>query len=153
MMRPPNKEVLAGLFFVAAGVATVALCSGRDVGSPSQMGPYFFPIVLGGVLIVLGALACASSLADSSVVDPMAFDGIRSSLLVPVAAASFALVEYTGLVFAVCVTVIIACFAGREVRGWEIVANAIILAIATPILFVYLLDMPWPLFPPLWSSQ
>ncbi len=55
MLRITNKrDFLAGLMFIAIGVA--ALVSGRDLrmGTAVRMGAGFFPFVLTGVLILLG---------------------------------------------------------------------------------------------------
>jgi Na+/H+-translocating membrane pyrophosphatase len=149
-----SKELLSGFIFLAIGAATEIFCSERHVGSLSQMGPFFFPAMLGGLLVALGALICISSLVRSSQVTRMQFDSIGSSLLIPFAAACFGLlVERVGLVVAVLATVIVACYAGRETRLWEAVANMIVLAAATSIIFVYLLNMPWAIWPPGWSWQ
>ena len=156
MIEPPrpSKELLSGLFFLAIGIATVALCSGRHVGTLGEMGPFFFPAMLGGLLIALGVLVCAVSPWRSLQSTPIRFGAIGTSLLIPVAAACFGLlVERAGLVVAVSVAVIVACYAGRETRLWEAVVNTIVLAAATSVIFVYLLDMPWAVWPPAWPWQ
>jgi hypothetical protein len=146
-----SKELLSGLAFLTIGAATEVFCGSRHIGSLGQMGPFFFPAMMGGLLVVLGALICANSFVQSSHSTPARFSAISSSLLIPLAAASFGLlVERVGLALAVSAMVIIACYAGRETRFWEVIANTLVLATATSIIFVYLLDMPWAIWPPGW---
>ena len=56
------KDFLAGLIFVAFGIAAIVLGSGYPLGTAARMGPGYFPRILGILLIVLGgALRCARS--------------------------------------------------------------------------------------------
>jgi Tripartite tricarboxylate transporter TctB family len=53
--RDPRSDLLAGGIFMAIGLA-FAVTSGRyDIGSALQMGPGYYPLVLGVLLVGLGA--------------------------------------------------------------------------------------------------
>ena len=54
------QNLMAGTFIVAVGVGG-AIESGRyRIGSPTRMGPGFFPVMLAGALIVLGLVIAVS---------------------------------------------------------------------------------------------
>src|SRR6266536_2325788 len=56
------KDFLAGLIFVAFGIAAIVLGNAYPLGSAARMGPGYFPRILGILLIVLGAAPALRSL-------------------------------------------------------------------------------------------
>jgi hypothetical protein len=52
-----NKDFLAGSLFIAIGVVAVAVARNYPFGTAMRMGSGYFPSVLGGILILLGAWA------------------------------------------------------------------------------------------------
>jgi hypothetical protein len=52
--RGPRPDLLAGGTFVAVGLAFAVASSRYELGSALQMGPGYYPLVLGGLLVVLG---------------------------------------------------------------------------------------------------
>ena len=63
--RPPGgvghaedrvKDLLAGLVFIAFGLAFAIAASRYQLGTAFRMGPGYFPVVLGGCLVLLGVL-------------------------------------------------------------------------------------------------
>ena len=50
------KDVLAGLTFIGFGLAFAAGATAYDIGDPVRMGPGFFPLVVGGLLAILGGV-------------------------------------------------------------------------------------------------
>jgi len=50
-----GKDFWAGVMFVAFGAAFMAVSQNYSMGTAVRMGPAYFPTVLGGMLIVLGA--------------------------------------------------------------------------------------------------
>jgi hypothetical protein len=59
-MHDARKDLLAGAVFMAFGLAFAVTSTTYDIGTALRMGPGFFPLVLGGVLVVLGALIAIS---------------------------------------------------------------------------------------------
>ena len=49
-----NKDVWAGLMLIAIGAAAIFVARSYPFGTALRMGPGFFPVVLGGLLIVFG---------------------------------------------------------------------------------------------------
>jgi hypothetical protein len=52
--RGPRRDLLAGGTFVAVGLAFAVASSRYELGSALQMGPGYYPLVLGGLLVALG---------------------------------------------------------------------------------------------------
>jgi hypothetical protein len=52
--RDPRPDLLAGSTFVAVGLAFAVASSRYELGSALQMGPGYYPLVLGGLLVALG---------------------------------------------------------------------------------------------------
>ncbi len=53
--RDPRPDLLAGGTFMAVGLAFAVASSRYELGSPLQMGPGYYPLVLGVLLVALGA--------------------------------------------------------------------------------------------------
>jgi hypothetical protein len=51
----PRSDLLAGAIFMAVGLAFAVASSRYELGSPLQMGPGYYPLVLGVLLVALGA--------------------------------------------------------------------------------------------------
>ncbi len=60
-MRSP-KDLVAGLLFIAVGIAAIAIAANYTLGTAARMGPGYFPRILGILLIVLGAILALRSL-------------------------------------------------------------------------------------------
>jgi putative tricarboxylic transport membrane protein len=144
----PSQELGSGAVFVAIGAGAVLLARRYALGTPAEMGPGFFPTVLGVLLILLGAANVVRSwvLLERS---PIQQSPLRAVLVVPLSALAFALlIERAGLALAVAAAVLIAALASPRLRPLEAIASAVALAAFTSVLFVYLLDLPLAVLPP-----
>jgi hypothetical protein len=148
LVRSALKDLLAGLVFVGFGLAFSIGATSYDIGTALRMGPGYFPLVLGGILVVLGIVIIAKGFVAGEGAElgqipwrPMAFI---------VAALLFfgATIRGLGVVPAVFVTALIAGFSGRR-SGliWPVVI-AVGLTIVSVVIFVEGLQLPLPLFGP-----
>ena len=62
MRRTNKQELAAGLLLGAVGAAAILLSRADEMGSASQMGPAYFPTLLGAVLLLLGVLVVIRAL-------------------------------------------------------------------------------------------
>ena len=53
-MQRSVKDLLAGLVFIVFGLAFAIAASRYQLGTAFRMGPGYFPVVLGGCLVLLG---------------------------------------------------------------------------------------------------
>src|SRR5262245_22052795 len=89
-MERLNKDVGAGALFVAFGglLGTYAAVS-LHFGTPFRMGPGFFPVVVGGLLALFGALVLVRGLAAGGVaIGPVPW---RAVVVIPAALIGFGL--------------------------------------------------------------
>jgi hypothetical protein len=144
-IRSP-KDFWAGLIFVAIGVAFIALASQYRLGTMHRMGPAMFPILVGALLTVLGAvIALRSFRLDGESVPRFYARPIGVSIL---AIVLFGVaLQWLGLAAAVAVLVLVGAYASREVRLFENVALAAVMIVFSVAVFVWLLGLPLPLWP------
>ena len=57
-----NKDIWSGLMLIAIGAAAILVARNYPFGTALRMGPGFFPVVLGGLLIVFGLTILAIGL-------------------------------------------------------------------------------------------
>ena len=148
-LHDARKDLAAGAVFTGFGLAFAITSLTYEVGTPLRMGPGFFPLVLGGVLVVLGvAIAIAGFLAGgSSDIGPVPW---RALLLLTAAILFFGFtVRDLGLVPALFVSVLLAGLAGRSARVVPAVVIAVSLTALSVLIFVYALQLRLELFGPL----
>ena len=143
-IRSP-KDFWAGLIFVAIGAAFILLASQYRIGTMHRMGPAMFPILVGALLAVLGAVIALRAFSDGEGVPRFYARPIGISLLAIVLFG--AALQWLGLVAAVAVLVLVGAYAAREVRPLETVALAAVMIVFSVAVFVWLLGLPLPLWP------
>jgi hypothetical protein len=140
-----NRDFLAGALFLAIGAGGFGVALAYPFGTIDQMGPGFFPRVLGVILAAFGVVTM--------------FRGLRAGARVeggwgwfPLAVLTVAIVAYgwlmerVGLVPSVAVLVVASAYAGPEFRWREAVVAAGVLCLMSVAIFVWGLGLPYPLF-------
>jgi hypothetical protein len=144
-IRSP-KDFWAGLIFIAIGAAFIALASQYRLGDMHRMGPAMFPILVGALLAVLGAIiALRAFVLDGESVPRFYARPLGVSLLAIVLFG--AALQWLGLVAAVVALVLVGAYAARDVRLLENVALAAVMILFSVAVFVWLLGLPLPLWP------
>ena len=62
IVRKGMKDILAGSVFIVFGLYFALTSLTYEIGSPLNMGPGYFPLVLGGLLVLLGAIVVVKGL-------------------------------------------------------------------------------------------
>jgi hypothetical protein len=144
-IRSPS-DFWCGILFIAVGIAFMVLAYGYRIGTPARMGPGFFPIVLGGILVALGLSLSIPALIRNG--EPLPRLGLRPLLTVLVAIVVFALLlQPLGFVLSAAVLVLVGGFADPELRRVESVGLALLLTAFSVAIFVVLLGLPFNLWP------
>ena len=139
-----SRDFLAGLVFVLIGVLAVAVARDYPFGTAMRMGSGYFPSVLGGILILLGAWVMARGLRSGEKVTgawgwkPLAFIALAFVLF------GF-LMPRLGLVPALAAAILASALGGREFRTKEALVLALMMSAVTAVLLLYVLKMPYPL--------
>jgi hypothetical protein len=150
--RPRMKRILLSadfqsgvMFLVIAGLG-FWLVQGLRLGTAMRMGPGYMPVLLSGILLVLGLGTLLSAVIQPGertgrwVLRPLA--AVLMGLLI------FALgIERLGLFAGIVLLVVCASFATRESRWIEVLLVAFGLAAFSTALFVGALSLPIPPWP------
>ena len=147
-MQRARKDLLAGAVFAGFGLAFAITSTTYDIGTPLRMGPGFFPLVLGGILVVLGVSIAVKGLVagEGGDVGPVPW---RALVLLLAAIVFFGFtVRDLGLVPALFVSALLAALAGRGVRIVPAVVIAASLTALSVLIFVVLLQLRLPLVGP-----
>ena len=143
-------DILSGLIFVAFGLAFATASLRYELGTPLRMGPGYFPLALGGILVFLGLLIVGKGFIPSSS-DEGRLGSIpwRALLLIVAALLFFGLtVRGLGLVPATAVTALLTALASYRTGILAAVAIAAGLTVLCVLVFVLALQLRLPLFGP-----
>ena len=142
------KDFCAGLMFMLFGVAFTWGATRYSMGTAAKMGPGYFPLILGGLLTVLGVIIFLRSFASKSIGSPVGRIIFKPGFLVFGSIAAFALLLKTaGLVVSIFAIILISSFASRESRFKDSLISAIVLCVASLAIFVYGLNLQIPVWP------
>ena len=144
-MQKARKDLLAGAVFAGFGLAFAITSATYDIGTPLRMGPGFFPLVLGGILVVLGISIAVKGLVAGEGGDLGAVPWRALVLLVAAILFFGFTVRDLGLAPALFVTVLLAALAGRGARVVPSLLIAASLTALSVVIFLGALQLPLPL--------
>jgi len=141
-----NQDFFAGLMFVAIGLMAVVISQKNyPMGTSFQMGPGYFPTLLGGVMTALGLWIMVRGLIKSEKIEGVW--GIRPVALLTLGIIAFGFVmDRFGLVPALFALFFISALAGHEFKFKEVLILAIVMTVASWAVFVYALGLSFRLF-------
>ncbi len=143
-----QADFWTGIMFLAIGTGAALVSRGYDMGTAHQMGPGYFPFLLGIILDLLGLFVLVGSLGTGA---PDAehiswHPKVLGIIVFSIVAFGLAL-ETLGLVIALCLVLGISAFASHEF-SWR--TTFIVMATLIPfsvLVFVYGLGLPMALWP------
>jgi hypothetical protein len=136
-----HKDAAAGLVFILIGSFAFVYAHAYAIGSALNMGPGFFPALLGVILLLLGLFILARSI--SATPDRPERIGWRPLLLLPLGVLLFGLmIDRLGLLAAMLAAVLLSRLAAPRFRPVEVLAVCAVLMAMTSVLFVYGLGLP-----------
>ena len=141
---PVNKDVVAGAIFLAFAIGFGIVSTAYPMGSAAQMGPGYYPLLLSGVLGVLGLLIAFAGwrkpAAQMVVVRPVALICVLAAPLL------FAVtLRPLGFVAAVILTSLLATIAAPRMSWIARILTALGLALGCTAIFIWALGIPVPL--------
>lgn len=141
------KDFWSGLIFALTGLATVTIAQDYPMGTAVKMGPAYFPVVLGGLLVLIGLMAIIRSLLPiGSPSGPIERFAVKEAFLVLAATVLFgALVRGAGLAVALAALVLVSAYASIKFRWGPSLALAAGLTVFCILVFVKALGVPLPI--------
>jgi hypothetical protein len=154
-----QKDFAAGLIFAASGVAFAWGSTLYAIGDGDSMGPGYFPLWLGIVLAIIGAVMMFQSLVletpDGNPIGrwawrPLCCIGAASFLFAALLGGIPSLrIPAMGMVAAIYALVLVSALAGKPLRWLGAFVAATLLAAGSWLTLVWWLKLPlqvWPAF-------
>ncbi len=152
-----QKDFFAGLMFIAIGVAFAWGATNYNVGSAARMGPGYFPLLLGVLLVFIGgALAFKAMVVKTESGDRIGqwawkplFFIIGANITFGILLAGLPSIDLSaaGLIVGIYALTFVASMA---VAGWKFKATfllATVLAVGSYVAFVLALKLQFPVWP------
>lgn len=140
-----HRDLIAGTLFILIGAFALLAARGYPVGTAMNMGPGYFPKVLGGLLILLGAWVGLRAFRKRRW-EPVAWSWKPLAWIVASMLLFGFLMPRLGLLPALAVMLPAAAAAGREFRPREVALLTALMCALAAGLFVYGLKLPYRLF-------
>ena len=129
------EDLIAGLVTAAIGAFIIFEASHYKLGTLRNMGPGYFPIILGGVMLVLAVFMVATA-RRGPVPQPMGMDRLRGTLFVTAGFLAFAFtVEAAGLLVSVFLVVFLSALGNRNTSAVTAAALAVATAVVLTLIF------------------
>ena len=139
-----SKDVWAGLMLIGIGAAAMLIARNYPFGTALRMGPGYFPIILGALLIVFGLAILAYGLRSREKI--AGSWSLRALIVLPLSLVLFGvLMEHAGFIPAMMVLIFGSATASTEFKFVEILLFSIGLTALSVVVFVWGLGLPYPL--------
>ena len=140
-----KKDIWAGLMLIVIGGGAMFIARNYPFGTALRMGPGYFPMVLGGVLILFGLATLATGLRDGEKIQGSW--SLRALVILPLSLVLFGvLMEHAGFIPAMMVLIFGSATASTEFRWFEVLLFSIGLTALAAAVFIFALGLPYPLF-------
>lgn len=148
-MRIRNqKHFIGGVMFLAFGLLFAGVGARYQFGSAAEMGPGYFPTVLGVILALLGVLISAGAMSRRAEEDTVGRFEWKVFLLILGSVTLFGLLlKALGLIASLFVLVMTSSFANPETTLKSAFLNALALIALCVVIFVWALDLSFSLWP------
>lgn len=142
------KDIASGVFFIAVGLFfCISVWLKLTIGTALRMGPGYFPLVLGGILALLGLVIVFKGLLSEG--GPIGGIPWRGSLLIGLAPVVFgATVQGLGLIGAVFLSTMVAALSSQRVSLVFALLLTLGLTLFCVLVFSYGLGLPIQLVGP-----
>ena len=148
-----DRDIVAGALFALLGGATLLYARRYPLGTLTDMGPGYFPTILGAMLVLFGAIIGLASLLTGGA-GPIGHGAARPLLAIAASPVCFALLlDRIGLPLSVFCAAIVACAARPGFLRPGAVLLSVCLAILCVLVFVTALGVPVRLWPAAWQGS
>ena len=154
-----QRDFFAGLLYVVVGGSFAIGATTYTVGSAARMGPGYFPLMVGILLAILGAIIVVRALVvETPDGDPIGKWAWKPLVFIILANFLFGLllggvpsmgIPALGVMIGIVVLTIVAALAGTEFKLREVLILAVILAAGSWAIFIWGLNLQmqvWPSF-------
>ncbi|MBS3652218.1 tripartite tricarboxylate transporter TctB family protein [Pseudaminobacter sp. 19-2017] len=142
-----RTNALCGALFIAAGLFFMIQSLDLEMGTAFRMGPGYFPMLLSGILVLLGLIVLIQATrVEGEPAGPLAWRGML--LLLPAPILFGLTVRGLGFVPAIFLAALVASFASRRMTITMALVLSLILTVFSVAVFSYGLNLPFQRFGP-----
>lgn len=140
-----QEDFWSGLMFIAFGIIAIVISGDYPMGSAMRMGPGYFPRSLGIITAMLGLIITLTAFrTEGPKIKPFAWRGV---IMLSLGFLIFGwAIEHVGFVPALLPLILCSALAGKEFKTREALIMSAVLITGCVALFIYLLELPFPLF-------
>lgn len=140
-----RKDLGAGVAFILIGAFFAYNTSDLDMGTMTRMGPGMFPLILSGLLALIGMVIIVQGIGHAATpANPVPWRGLFLVLLAPVIFGLTA--RGLGFVPAIALVALVTAYASRRMHALLAVSLAAGLTLFCVAVFYYGLGLPLILF-------
>lgn len=137
------KDLASGLIFIGFGLAFGYASQTYDLGTALRMGPGYFPLLLSGILVLLGVIIMVQSFLTGPDETPLERVPWLGLVLIMGGLVFFGLtVRGLGLAPALFVTTFMSAFASERTGIVGALAMAAAMVVICMLIFVWALGLP-----------
>lgn len=145
-----QKDFGAGCIYTLAGAGFSLGALNYDVGNAARMGPGWFPLAVGLLLVAIGLVIAATSLRPTATPETVKRPELSSLAWILGAVVLFGvLLKPAGLVVSLLVLVVVSSRASHEFTWRAATASAVLLTVFSIAVFVKGINLQlglWPAF-------
>jgi len=145
MKQKDIGDILGGVLMAAIGLFALAYAQRYSFGSVRMMGPGFFPVLLGGLLVVLGVMIAVPAFRRSG--PEVTFQWKTLTFVISAIAVFGFTLRPLGLVLSTMLAVLVAASADRNFSWLGRITLALALAVIVYLIFSLGLGMTLPVWP------
>ncbi len=150
-MASPSRDttdITTGALLMAAAAFFGWQTAGLNIGTAFRMGPGYFPMILSGLLFLLGLIILLKALKGPAG-EPLGAIACRGMLFILPAPIFFGLtVRGLGFVPSLFITSLIAAMASARMKPLPALLLAVVVTIFSTLVFSYALGLPFRRFGP-----
>ena len=147
-----QKDVVAGLVYVAFGAAFSLGGLAYRMGDAARMGPGYFPFWIGLLLVLVGVLTAASGVRRTATVEKVKRPALGTLAWVIGAVVLFGLLlEPLGLVLSLAVLVLVSSRASHEFTWKGALATTVALIAFSLVTFIWGIQLQIDLWPAMFA--
>jgi len=141
------KDFWTGLIYIFFGSSAIFIAREYGMGTGVKMGPAYFPTVLGGLLVCIGAISVIRSFIVSG--PPIGAFAFKGMVLITLSVLLFGFaVRGAGLAVALPLLVVISACASARFRWRPTILMAVGITIFCVLVFLKGLGIPLPVIGP-----
>jgi Tripartite tricarboxylate transporter TctB family len=144
-----QRDFVAGLMFIVVGAAFAIGASSYSLGTSAKPGAGYFPLILGVMVAILGAMVLFKALTiESDGGDPIGDIAWKPLILILGAVIGFGLgLPRLGMVIMIPLLVLVASLAGDEFSLKGALITSVVLTVGCWAVFIKGLGLTIPLWP------